>query len=384
MKPSGLYIHIPYCKSKCLYCDFFSTRSGHAEWDRLTQALASELESRADELESDPDTLYIGGGTPSLIPDKEFACLTESIRRTIRHPEHIKEFTIEVNPEDVSEEKCLSWKENGVSRVSMGIQSLNDRELSALGRKHDGETALKALGILKRHFGNISVDVMFGLPHQTVESISSTLSGIIDFHPQHISAYSLMFEERTPFTVLRDQGRLSFPDERETLLMWETIRERLASEGYGHYEISNYALPGFESIHNRKYWTGNPYLGIGPSAHSYDGRRVRRANPWKIKEYIDHFSGHGGKTDRDLVFHTEEILTDEELRMERIMLGMRTREGIDLGSFRNDFGEVATAALLRNADKPVGDGLLKMMEDSISLTRQGIMVSDDVILQLCM
>lgn len=379
MKSSSIYIHVPYCASKCIYCDFFSGGIKGADWQRFTDALINELQERKNELTVTPDTLYMGGGTPSLIPDDSFSRLVEAVNEYVNPAGEWREFTIEVNPDDVTEEICRVWKSVGVNRVSIGLQSLNDRELRAIRRRHDSQTALMAYGLLTKYFQNVSVDLMFGIPGQTLESWAESVKAAIRLRPQHLSAYSLMLEEGTPLTVLYNQGRVELPGERECDDMWRLLTSELTKAGYEHYEISNYCLPGWRSVHNSRYWFGCQYLGLGPAAHSYDGHRVRRSNPWNISSYLSRFSGTGEKP-----FYSEEILSEEERLEEHIMTRLRVKDGIDVKSFCNEFGENRWSQLLHNARTFLADGKMKLQSDSLSLTTEGIMISDYIILSLNM
>ncbi|MDE6794468.1 MAG: coproporphyrinogen III oxidase family protein [Muribaculaceae bacterium] len=446
----GIYIHIPFCRKKCLYCDFFSGGAKNVDWQLYADAIVNELKERRHELlncssaqslsvptmqslsnpaveqcalpatlSTLPATLYIGGGTPSLMPVEVMREMVAEIKRIVGKTDSWEEFTIEINPEDVTEDNCRAWRECGVNRVSMGIQTLNDAELKAIGRTHDSAAALSGLRMLKRYFDNVTIDLIFGLPNQTIDSWRKTVDTVLREHPQHISAYSLMFEEGTAMTILRDQGRLSFPDEEVCLAMWNYLTDTLAQNGYRRYEISNYALPGYESIHNRRYWLGNPYIGLGVAAHSYDGNNIRRANPHNIRAYISRFNpdlqqkkqsykqvgSHssnlllpndhprpettgaikevGEVLDR-VPFYEEEKLTDKELLEEKVMLSMRMAEGLDLDEFRTKFGENTCSLLLKAAEKQIKAGNLALHGNHLRLTPAGIMISDDLILQLIM
>ena len=385
MKPSGIYVHIPFCRKKCLYCDFFSAGSRIAEWKRYAEAVKEELRQRMGELSSHPDTLYIGGGTPSLMPGDVFLDLAGGIRDICGNEGKWKEFTIEVNPEDVTDETSLTWKKTGVNRVSMGVQTFNDGELKKIGRLHDSADAIKAFNILRSRFANVSLDLMFGLPGQTMKSWQKTVGTAISLNPDHVSAYSLMFEERTAMTILRDNGTLTFPKDEESVEMWRYLSDQLKRNGFRQYEISNYAKPGYESVHNSRYWHGNPYLGLGVSAHSYDGDRTRRWNGTDIKAYMDKYSGGGddcqASSDPSGLVR-EEVLNDEELREEYIMLRMRTREGIDMEEYRSIYGERALERLIRNSRESVKAGNLVIEEGKMRLTGNGIMLSDEVIVDL--
>lgn len=381
MKSCGLYLHIPFCRSKCIYCDFFSGGVSVADWDRLVKALLQELGERKGEMPCIPDTLYIGGGTPSLMPTKAFSRLIDGINQILGGEIHWQEATIEVNPDDVTEEKCILWKKYGINRVSMGVQSFVDSELKNIRRRHDSKCAYDAYGRLRSFFDNISIDLMFGLPGQTVGSWNESIDKALEVAPDHISAYSLMFEDGTPISVLKNNGRLEFPSDDECVNMWKILSLRLSKAGYNQYEISNYSKRGFESLHNSRYWLGNPYLGIGPSAHSYDGCNVRRANPADLKGYLERFSLENcGKQN----FYCEERLCAEELQEEMILTRMRMSQGLSLSEFEKRFGLKDKNRLLRNAYKYISDDILIMDDEHLRLSDSGIMIADEVILGLSM
>lgn len=385
MNPSGLYIHIPFCRKKCIYCDFFSGGASIADWKSYTDALLHEYSERKSELPEGADTLYIGGGTPSLMPDKELERLITGLEKMGGISRgNLSEFTIEVNPEDVTKDKCGLWRGLGVNRVSIGLQSLNDTELKAIKRNHDSAKALQALEILQRDFDNVSCDLIFGLPRQTMESWIMTVERVLSLRPEHISAYSLMFETGTAITMLRDKRLMTFPEEEESVRMWKYLSRRLKENGYGQYEISNYSLSGYESIHNSRYWKGNPYLGLGASAHSYDGGRIRRGNPAKLREYIERYSLKYIMDNKKPRFYVEEVLTDEELSEEMIMLRMRIKEGLDLGKLERKFGTERMVRVLDNIERFVDAGKVIVKDNIVSLTDDGIMVCDEVILGMAM
>lgn len=387
-----LYIHIPYCRRKCIYCDFFSGGTRLADWRRLRRALAAELAMRSSELSSTLHSIYFGGGTPSLLPPEEFDALADELRSVIENSgsriAEDCEVTIEVNPEDVDHEHIDAWKRGGVNRVSIGLQTFSDSMLKAIGRTHSGDHAERALKLLQEHFCNVSGDLIFGLPGQSVEELSGDVRRLTSLNPQHISVYSLMYEEGTALTALRDAGRITAAAESIVTDQYAVLTDMLCEAGYEHYEISNYAKAGYRSRHNSGYWEGKPYLGIGPSAHSYDGRRSRRANPADLHGYLNRFA----PVERDAVpealissdepFYIEEILSDEELREERVMLGLRRCEGIDLIGFRKDFGEDALSRLLDSARPHIRSGSLMRSGERLHLTRSGVMISDAVIVDL--
>lgn len=373
---AGVYIHIPFCARKCVYCDFYSVGARLADWPRLVSALLDEARVRVPELTgagAKCDTLYIGGGTPSLLPPGEFGRLAAGVL-SLTGP--VSEFTVEVNPDDVTGELADAWRGAGVDRVSMGVQSLVDDELRAIGRRHDSRRAREAYDTLRRRFGNVSLDLMFGLPGQTRRSLRESVAGVIDMRPEHVSVYSLMYEERTALTRMRDSGRIDETPEEESAAMFADITEMLDSAGYEQYEISNYSLPGFRSRHNSAYWSGEPYVGLGPAAHSYDGLRTRRANAPDVRAYISRWLDGGG----DAV--TVETLTDDELREEMIMTRLRTRGGIPLEEFRRRFGAVAFRSLLSTSRRWVAAGLMEERDGTLALSRRGVMVSDEIIVSL--
>lgn len=373
---AGVYIHIPFCARKCVYCDFYSVGARLADWPRLVSALLDEARVRVPELTgagAKCDTLYIGGGTPSLLPPGEFGRLAAGVL-SLTGP--VSEFTVEVNPDDVTGELADAWRGAGIDRVSMGVQSLVDDELRAIGRRHDSRRAREAYDTLRRRFGNVSLDLMFGLPGQTRRSLRESVAGVIDMRPEHVSVYSLMYEERTALTRMRDSGRIDETPEEESAAMFADITEMLDSAGYEQYEISNYSLPGFRSRHNSAYWSGEPYVGLGPAAHSYDGLRTRRANAPDVRAYISRWLDGGG----DAV--TVETLTDDELREEMIMTRLRTRGGIPLEEFRRRFGAVAFRSLLSASRRWVAVGLMEERDGTLALSRRGVMVSDEIIVSL--
>lgn len=396
---AGIYVHIPYCARRCLYCDFYTEGVIRADWPAYVSALLTELRQRLDGPEgdilrdADRYTLYIGGGTPSLIPLPEFRRLTDGIiGMTGRKP---SEFTIEVNPDDVTQEKAEAWRAVRVDRVSMGVQSLIDSELKFIGRRHDAATAIQAYGILRPLFDNISLDLMFGLPGQTMDSLRQTLDGLMQMRPEHISAYSLMYEERTALTRLRDSGKIQEADETLSVDMFRAICDTLQQNGYGHYEISNWALPGRESQHNSAYWEGVPYLGLGAGAHSYDGHRTRRSNlpdaPLYISSLSDlYHSSHSSHSSHSPHYahsshsshYATEDLDSEALREEMIMTRLRTRHGLDLAEYAERFGQSALDSLIRRAAPIIARGLLSDDHGHLALTRDGVMLSDDIITDL--
>lgn len=324
-------------------------------------------------------TLYIGGGTPSLMPPVEFKKLVTTLKPYLQY---VEEFTIEVNPDDVNEENLELWKSGGVNRLSMGIQSFDDDVLKALGRRHDAMVARQAYQLARRYFDNISIDLMFGLPGQTVEMWTMDIGKAIALRPEHISAYSLMYEEGTALTVMRDNGRLEEASDDTSEKMFLILIDELKKAGYDHYETSNYAFPGYRSLHNSSYWIQLPYLGLGPSAHSYDGMRTRRANKADLRGYIEYWTKNPPKNIKGHQFYSSETLSDEELLEEYVMTRMRTREGIPIEDLRCRFGDSVADSLLKICKGMTEKGLLISDEKSISLHESAILISDTIILEM--
>lgn len=377
----GLYIHVAYCRKKCIYCDFFSAGVRIADWHRYVDALCSEFNARVSEMAYQIRTLYIGGGTPSLMPSEEFIRLCEFLKP---YMSELKEFSLEVNPDDVTLEKLRVWRGGGVNRLSLGIQSFDDNLLGAIGRHHDASTAMHAYRLAREYFDNISIDLMFGLPGQTIENWEKDVDVAIRMRPEHISAYSLMYEPSTALTALRDNGIVAESSEEISEKMFRILIEKLKGSGYDHYEISNFAKPGYRSRHNSSYWHQTPYLGLGPSAHSYDGRRTRKANRADLRGYIEYWIKDESKIGQKNkgTFYETEILSDEELMEEFVMTRMRTREGISIEDFTRKFGKLAAKLLTTKAKLLKDQGLILMDSKSISLSESAILISDSIIVEL--
>lgn len=373
-----LYIHIPFCKGKCIYCDFYS--GGNPDWNKYLKAAANELSERISQLQGRSlSSVYFGGGTPSLIPAKDFIRFNEEIFNIISLNSILLdkniEATLEVNPEDVTPENIAAWKAGGVNRISMGVQSLNDDVLKFLRRRHSASKAVLAFEALRKEFANISVDIIYGIPGQPIESLEQTLSSVVALGANHVSAYALTYEAGTPLSLLRDRGAFREVDEDEYLLAEDLIVDSLAKAGYDRYEISNFALPGFESRHNSGYWAGKPYLGIGPSACSFDGTSIRQNNPSNLKAYLSRFDYRDGRHDYS-PFYMQESLSAEERIEETIFTRLRTRGGISLKEYEDMFGSAELQRLLKVSSRWVDSGDMKLTDSSLFLTGKGFKISD--------
>ena len=373
---AGIYVHIPFCASRCSYCDFFSTLRLADVGADYVEAVIAEAGLRCGELRGEPvRTLYLGGGTPSQLPGPLLERLVQGLGDTI-DMSCLEEFTIEANPDDVTPEWCAALTRLGVNRVSMGVQSFEDPILRLIGRRHTAVQAVEAVARLREAgIGNISIDLIFGLPGQTVPSWTDTVRQAIALRPQHISAYGLTYEEGTRLWRQRLDGEVVEVPEEQCLEMYGILVDELQTAGYEHYEISNFALPGYHSRHNSSYWDDTPYLGLGAAAHSYDGC-IRRYNPHDLQRYID--AVMAGETACE-----QEELSQWERYDERVMLGLRTARGVDAERLRQDFGDEAWRHFIDEAQHHLTAGHLKRMGESrYVLTRDGIMLSDSIIRDL--
>lgn len=373
---AGVYVHIPFCASRCSYCDFFSTLNLANVGERYVDALIAESLLRCGELQGEPvRTLYLGGGTPSQLPVTLLERLVSGLKGVL-DLSALEEFTIEANPDDVTPEWCAALPPLGVNRVSMGVQSFEDSVLRFIGRRHTARQAVDAVSNLRAAgINNISIDLIYGLPGQTIASWTDSVRQALALRPQHISAYGLTYEEGTRLWRQRERGEVVEVPEEQCLEMYRILVDELLAAGYEHYEISNFALPGCHSRHNSSYWDDTPYLGLGAAAHSYDGR-IRRYNPHDLQRYIDLVLA--GKTACE-----QEELTRWERYDERVMLGLRTSRGVDAARLREDFGDEAWRHFAREAERHIAAGNLQVSADGrYVLTSEGIMLSDSVMRDL--
>ena len=373
---AGIYVQIPFCASRCAYCDFFSTLKLEQAGAPYVEALVAEARLRRDELRGESiRTLYMGGGTPSQLPLPLLERLAEGLR-DVFDLAGVEEFTVEANPDDVTAQWCAALPSLGVNRVSMGVQSFEDEILRAIGRRHTAQQAVEAVANLRQAgINNISIDLIYGLPGQTVNSWTESVRQAIALKPEHISAYGLTYEEGTRLWQQRERGEVIEVPGEQCLEMYRILVDMLQSAGYEHYEISNFALPGYHSRHNYSYWDDTPYLGLGAAAHSYDGTS-RRYNPHDLHQFIDKVMS-GTKACE------QEELTRWERYDERVMLGLRTARGVDVHRLRSDFGDEAWQHFSGEARPHIAAGHLHVTEDGYYvLSRDGIMLSDAIIRDL--
>ena len=376
----GVYIHIPFCRSRCIYCDFYSTTLPQTWQMPYVEAVEKEMRTRLKaEAPTYPlypaSTLYIGGGTPSQLSREAFHHLFNAIDRHLALAKDT-EVTIEANPDDVTPEWVAQLKDTPVNRISMGVQSMNDGILRTLRRRHTAEQARQAVELLQTNgYHDLSLDLIYGLPGQTLQQFEADVREVLDMGIPHLSAYALQFEEGTPLYAMRQQGTIREADEELSLACYERLIDLTAEAGMEHYEISNFARPDFRSRHNSSYWQGTPYIGLGAGAHSYDGNSMRCSNCEDVIAYIQAINKSKSPA-------TIETLSDINRYNERIMLRLRTCEGLNLNALECDFGFDRHHYCERMALPHLGRGTLKKTGETLSLTRRGLFVSDDIISDL--
>ncbi|MBR5672889.1 MAG: radical SAM family heme chaperone HemW [Muribaculaceae bacterium] len=373
---AGVYVHIPFCASRCSYCDFFSTLELKDAGFSYVEAVIAEAALRRGELGGEPvRTLYLGGGTPSQLPLPLLSQLVDGLRKALDLT-HVEEFTIEANPDDVTPEWSAALPSMGVNRVSMGVQTFEDDILRLIGRRHTAAQVVQAITNLRSAgISNISIDLIYGLPGQTLASWIHTVEQAIALRPQHVSAYGLTYEEGTRLWRQRERGEVAEVPEEVCVEMYRELVERLQEASFEHYEISNFALPGYHSRHNSSYWDETPYLGLGAAAHSYDGS-IRRSNPCDLHQYIARIQAGEPACE-------QEEMTSYERYDERVMLGLRTAAGIDAERLREDYGEEVWSHFLREIQRHLDAGHVRLAGKSrYVLTADGILLSDSVIRDL--
>jgi len=370
MAGGGIYVHFPFCRSKCPYCDFYSVTEGSFDTVRFYGSLIREIEFAAFSREKTRiDTIFIGGGTPSLAEPAALAEVIGAINSNFE-VDRDAEITLECNPESIDPLKLEGYLNSGVNRISIGAQSFCDNELKRLGRIHDAEQAEAAIGAARKAgFVNFSLDLIYGIPDQTFASWKESLETALSFDPPHLSAYCLTLEGGTPMQIDAEAGSIEVPDETMQAGFYNILLDTIEKSPLRQYEISNFAKPGNESRHNLKYWQGLPYLGLGPGAHSFDGIK-RWSNAADIAVYCAEI-----ESGRLPVAHIEEI--DPVLRLkERTMLGLRLAEGVPYAEVGPAIDAEETAELIRR-------GMIVLTDDGrLKITRKGLFVGDEIIVRI--
>lgn len=367
MMPAGLYIHIPFCKSRCSYCDFATDvyRDNDAV-ERYVTALSSEIDSFDADVSA--DTIYFGGGTPSLLTPVQLERIMNTVHKRFTIDPGA-EITMEMNPATVTRGTLAAFRSLGVNRASFGVQTFDDHALKLLARGHDARDARNTLEMLRSTgYDNISFDLIIGLPHQTLADWERNLDEALQMRPEHLSLYLLEIHEGTPLAEQVRSGRQPMPDAELAARMYEIMLDRLAASGYDQYEISNFSRPGYESRHNTKYWRLEPVFGFGVSAHSFDGRR-RFANERDTAKYVE-LTAAGGSTE---VMHE-----DIDFASEFIFLGLRMEDGIDLADFSTRFGFDLSAKFKCELARLTENGLINITGDRMRLTQKGKLFSNEV------
>ena len=386
--PLSLYVHIPFCHTKCPYCDFNTYAGIEGQVPTYVEALCGEILAWGGALDRPRAiTVFFGGGTPSYLPESRIAAITAAIRRAFR-VDPSAEVTLEANPDDLTASKLHAYLDMGVDRLSMGVQSLDDRLLSVLGRRHSAGAAVDAFRMaLQAGFDNVSIDLMYGLPHQSLEDWRSTLDEMLDLGPKHVSLYGLTLEGGTPMERWVQSGELPGPDPDLAADMYLAAEDSMGALGYRHYEISNWARPGYESRHNMTYWRNRPYLGVGPGAHSYLAD-LRFTNVRSPREYARRLAarprrpvergGVAGRIGAMPAVDTVEPI-DRRLEMaETMMLGLRLDTGIAAQEFIGRFGRSPADVYGPQLAELTASRLLETVDGRVRLTGRGRLLGNEV------
>jgi len=376
MKKIGIYLHIPFCKSKCNYCDFISYCNQEKMVNSYIECMRKEIEFKASELckyeknnneNFEVDTVYIGGGTPSFIKKEYIIKLVNDVKKYFVIDRQC-EITIEVNPDSVSFEKLVDYRKVGINRISIGLQTTKDELLKEIRRPHNYEQFKEAYNSIKRAgFTNINVDLMIALPNQSVKDVEQSLKEVIKLEPSHISVYSLILEEGTKLFNKVNAGELRLPDENLERKMYWYVKEELEKQGFIHYEISNFAKKGLESKHNCNCWNQNEYLGIGLAAHSFFNS-IRFSNTTNLKKYIKNIKENNIQMNQII----QEILNLEEKQKEYMILGLRKLEGVEIRKFKEKFLQNPIFSFKKQINKLVKENLIEIDGDFIRLTKKGL------------
>lgn len=371
---AGIYIHIPFCAKRCLYCDFFSSTDMQFKTPYI-QAIIREMELRKDYIDNEPiETIYFGGGTPSQLGEKDFEKIFDAINR-IFDTSQCQEITLEANPDDMTPEYVASLQKLPFNRISMGVQSFQEKDLRFLNRRHNREQAIRAVALCKEHgISNINIDLIYGLPGQTLDEWSLNLEEAILLDVPHISAYHLIYEERTALYKLLKEGGITPVDEELSVSLFSTLINRLTKAGYLHYEISNFARPGYISQHNSSYWLSKKYIGIGAAAHSYNGSN----RLWSVSSLPLYLKGIATETP---AVEIEEL--DENTQYnDFIITRLRTMWGIQLQKIKELFGEEKWNYLKQQAEPYLQQDLLNLQNETLKLSKKGIFISDGIMSDL--
>ena len=367
MEELGIYIHIPFCKQKCFYCDFCSFANKNEMQEKYVETVINEIKNITHKEKYTVTTIYLGGGTPSILNPEYIKNILQEIKSSFKILDDA-EITIEINPGTVNEEKLKRYKEYGINRLSIGLQSANDKILKNIGRIHDYKQFEETFFFARKcGFKNINVDLMIGLPTQAIEDVKQTLEKIIQKNPEHISVYSLIIEEGTIIEKLINENKLQLPDEETERIMYWTVVNELKENGYNQYEISNFSKKTYESKHNTNCWKQKQYIGLGTSEHSYLNKK-RYSNTNNIEEYIKNIQE--SNISKNITIHEEQ--TEESTMNEYMLLGLRMIQGININEFKQKFKIDPTIKYKEILEKLQKENLIQITKTSIKLTKQGI------------
>ncbi len=367
---AGIYIHIPFCRQACHYCNFHFATSLHYK-PELVHTLVKELELQKNYLNSEKiETIYFGGGTPSLCTKSELQNLLTKIH-SVFIVSSDAEITLETNPDDITEENLIGWKEIGINRLSIGVQNFFEEDLKWMNRAHNAEQASRSIELAQQNgFANISVDLIYGTPLLSNEKWKQNVDTAINYHIPHLSCYALTVEPKTPLQKMIALHKAEDVDPGKQSEQFLLLMQWLEDAGYEHYEISNFAWPGWRSRHNSSYWQGKKYLGIGPSAHSFNGSS-RQWNISNNNQYIESIS-------KGIIPFEKEVLTPIQQMNEYIMTSLRTMEGLNL----NKLEKTSTEQLLSTAERFINSGKMLLKENSLILTKEGKLLADGIAAEL--
>ena len=372
MKKLGIYIHIPFCVKKCGYCDFYSVKWDEISESKYIKSAINEIKSYSElQYKFIVDTIYIGGGTPSIVNPKNLENMINVIKSIFKVEENA-EISMEANPNTLNKGNLNDYSSIGINRLSIGIQSLNDDILKRIGRIHNSKEALEAIEKAKQcGFANINADVMFNIPGQTIDDINNTISKLIKKDIKHISFYSLKLEKGTPMYTLEKNKEIFLPEEDEEREMYYAGRNIMEANNLFQYEISNFAAKGYECRHNLKYWNQEEYVGIGPSAHSFL-KNKRFNNPSDLKEYI--LSGENSNIQRNIL----EVMDDNQMIFEYIILCLRLTEGLKFADFENKFSINFKEVYAKQIEYLLKNNLIEIDDAAVRLTKRGMDISNYV------
>lgn len=371
---AGIYIHIPFCQSRCIYCGFYSTTLLNLRGQYI-DAVCKEMALRKNYIDNEAySTIYIGGGTPSLLTQDELQKLFSNLYKTFNISSDT-EITLECNPNDITTQFAKMLTQMPVNRISIGAQTFSDSRLKLIHRRHNTQEVYNAINLLRSiGISNISIDLMFGFPGETLEEWTSDIDKALELDVEHISAYSLMYEDGTLLTDMLEQGKIKEIDDEISLAMYKVLVSQLISNGYEHYEISNFARKGYRSRHNSSYWQQTKYIGLGAAAHSFD----IKSRQWNISDIRKYILGIG----KGIIPMEREILDADTTYNDIITTALRTKEGINLNKITTQLGNTYRKYLINNAKKHILENTLELSGNNLRLTYKGIYLSDMIMSDL--